>query len=552
MHDDQFTATGPAFTGAGFPRAAFSTGRQGTDSTYGVNVQGSECGVYGESVNTAPRTDRKTPKTKTGVTGVGDGSGVFGRGRAVAGVHGETQNSVAIGVAGISKDKSKRGDSNASGTGVLGATESFRGFGVVGLSIDSLGLTNSKQLPRPGRDPETGVITFPDEFGGKLGGGTGVLGITGIFPKGPFGTSTGVCGVGGTGVLGEGSHEGVHGISSSGIAVLAESDNGTGVISRSTDGVGGFFNSINKEALVGVSGGPGNGVRGTAGSGSGVRGTAGSGSGVSGESTSGFGVFGDSEKQSGVVGRSRSAVAPGVFGVCEKLTGVAGRSTLAPGVFGDSVKQAGVMGRSFDTSAPGVFGFGDAPFKVLGPPAGVLGLNDNSVGVLGSSGKVIGILGNTDKGLGVVGVANFGAGVPTDQITDQGIAVIGLGNSGFGAAGLSTSGTGIFGSSKTGLAGHFKGPVMIEGDVTIVGGTKSAAVPHPDGSHRQLYCLESPESWFEDFGEARLVNGKAEVRLEPRFRRFGQGEGLPRLPDTVRGLQRHVRNKTCCDWFSSV
>jgi len=147
----------------------------------------------------------------------------------------------------------------------------------------------------------------------------------------------------------------------------------------------------------------------------------------------------------------------------------------------------------------------------------VLGLNDNSVGVLGSSGKVIGILGNTDKGLGVVGVANFGAGVPTDQITDQGIAVIGLGNSGFGAAGLSTSGTGIFGSSKTGLAGHFKGPVMIEGDVTIVGGTKSAAVPHPDGSHRQLYCIESPESWFEDFGEARLVNGQTEVRLDRGF-----------------------------------
>jgi len=506
-HEDQFTATGPAFTGAGFPRAAFSTGRLGTDSTYGVNVQGSECGVYGECVNTAPRTDRKTPKTKIGVTGVGDGSGVFGRGRAVAGVHGETQNFDAIGVVGVSKDKRRPPDSNASGVGVLGATESFRGFGVVGLSIDSLVLTDSTQLPRPGRDPETGTPALPNEFRGKLGGGTGVYGETGIFPKGALGTSTGVFGVGGTGVVGVGVHEGVHGISSSGIAVLAESDNGAAVVGRSTHGVAGFFNSVDKEALVGVSGGPGNGV----------RGTAGSGSGVSGESTSGFGVFGDSEKQSGVVGRSRSAVAPGVFGVCEKLTGVAGRSTLAPGVFGDSVKQAGVMGRSFDPSAPGVFGFGDAPFKVLGPPAGVLGLNDNSVGVIGSSAKVIGMLGNTDKGLGVVGVANFGAGVPTDQITDQGIAVIGLGNSGFGAAGLSTSGTGIFGSSKTGLAGHFKGPVMIEGDVTIVGGTKSAAVPHPDGSHRQLYCMESPESWFEDFGEARLVNGKAEVRLDRGF-----------------------------------
>ena len=516
MHDDQFTATGPAFTGAGFPRAAFSTGREGTDSTYGVNVQGSECGVYGESVNTAPRTNRETPKAKTGVTGVGDGSGVFGRGRAVAGVHGETQNFDAIGVVGVSKDKRKPPDFNASGVGVLGATESFRGFGVVGLSIDSLGLTDSTQLPRPGRDPETGTPALPNEFRGKLGGGTGVYGETGIFPKGALGTSTGVFGVGGTGVVGVGFHEGVHGISSSGIAVLAESDNGTGVISRSTDGVGGFFNSLNKEALVGVSGGPGTGVRGTApGGGSGVRGESSKGIGIEGVSTKGIGVFGDSAEQSGVVGRSRGTTAPGVFGFCAKLTGVAGRSTDAPGMFGDSVKQAGVMGRS--ASSAGVFGFGDSAFQVSGPPSGVLGVNDKSIGVLGSSAKVIGVLGNTDKGLGVVGVANFGAGVPTDQITDQGIAVIGLGNSGFGAAGMSTSGTGIFGSSKTGLAGHFKGPVIIEGDVTIVGGTKSAAVPHPDGSHRQLYCIESPESWFEDFGEARLVNGQTEVRLDRGF-----------------------------------
>jgi hypothetical protein len=141
------------------------------------------------------------------------------------------------------------------------------------------------------------------------------------------------------------------------------------------------------------------------------------------------------------------------------------------------------------------------------------------VGVIGSSAKVIGVLGNTDKGLAVVGVANFGAGVPTDQITDQGIGVIGLANSGVGVAGMSTSGTGVFGSSssKTGFAGQFKGAVTIEGDLTVIGGIKSAAVPHPDGSHRQLYCMESPESWFEDFGEAQLVNGKVEVRLDPGF-----------------------------------
>ena len=58
---------------------------------------------------------------------------------------------------------------------------------------------------------------------------------------------------------------------------------------------------------------------------------------------------------------------------------------------------------------------------------------------------------------------------------------------------------------------------MFRGDFTVIGGAKSAAVPHPDGSHRRLYALESPESWFEDFGEAHLVDGKAQIKLDPDF-----------------------------------
>jgi len=46
---------------------------------------------------------------------------------------------------------------------------------------------------------------------------------------------------------------------------------------------------------------------------------------------------------------------------------------------------------------------------------------------------------------------------------------------------------------------------------------KSAAVPHPDGTHRRLYCVESPDSWFEDFGEAPLECGEATVTLDPDF-----------------------------------
>jgi hypothetical protein len=42
-------------------------------------------------------------------------------------------------------------------------------------------------------------------------------------------------------------------------------------------------------------------------------------------------------------------------------------------------------------------------------------------------------------------------------------------------------------------------------------------VRHPDGSFRRWYCQESPEPWFEDFGEGRLTNGRADIRLDQDF-----------------------------------
>ena len=48
-------------------------------------------------------------------------------------------------------------------------------------------------------------------------------------------------------------------------------------------------------------------------------------------------------------------------------------------------------------------------------------------------------------------------------------------------------------------------------------GPKGAVVAHPDGTHRRLYCLETPESWFEDVGFGTLVNGRAVISLDPGF-----------------------------------
>ena len=47
-------------------------------------------------------------------------------------------------------------------------------------------------------------------------------------------------------------------------------------------------------------------------------------------------------------------------------------------------------------------------------------------------------------------------------------------------------------------------------------GTKSAVVETSTG-RRRLFAMESPEVWFEDFGQGRLVAGRARVDLDPLF-----------------------------------
>jgi hypothetical protein len=83
-----------------------------------------------------------------------------------------------------------------------------------------------------------------------------------------------------------------------------------------------------------------------------------------------------------------------------------------------------------------------------------------------------------------------------------------------------SNGIGIFASGLQ--AGFFGGDVVVFGgslfsDNLFVSGAKSAVVPFPDGSHRQLYCVESPESWFEDFGFGHLTDGRARIQLDPDF-----------------------------------
>jgi hypothetical protein len=185
---------------------------------------------------------------------------------------------------------------------------------------------------------------------------------------------------------------------------------------------------------------------------------------------SGWGVYGESTLLNGVAGvggHAAGANTPGVFGT---------NQGAGPGVWGSSTSGYGVLGQITSSSTANtvaVYGLNFSSYKGGGPGAG---------------------------GFGLYGLCKNGHGLVGATGTAGGAAVVGASN-------------GIAGA----YAAVFYGPVVVTGGFTVAGGPKSAAVPHPDGTHRRLYCLESPESWFEDFGTAALECGRVQVMLDPDF-----------------------------------
>jgi len=191
-----------------------------------------------------------------------------------------------------------------------------------------------------------------------------------------------------------------------------------------------------------------------------------------------------------------TAANAGVFGRNNDLNGVGtwGEAPNGTGLFGDSGSGSGVAGNS--TSGAGIYGqstSGNGVFAASSTSIGVFGLSGTSYGVLGTSSSAHGVTGTTAAPgyAGLVGVASYN--------NTTGLS---------GVANVGTTGT---------YAAQFSGPVLVNGTLIVGGGGKSAAAKHKDGTHRLLYCVEAPDSWFEDFGEGTLVAGKAEVKLDPEF-----------------------------------
>jgi hypothetical protein len=236
----------------------------------------------------------------------------------------------------------------------------------------------------------------------------------------------------------------------------------------------------------------------------------------------GIGVSGTSFTGIGVSGLGASV---GVFG------GSAGANSVGVGGSSGGTNSVGVSGNSRGIASRGVYGTSDMGIGVHGVTEGtspaVLGENaGGSVGVYGLTTTPAGgqpaVLGvNGGGGPGVVGFSSAGTGVGGG--TDTGIGFGGIASgSGNGVQGQTTSGIAVEGiaTGASGFSGYFTGGlgVAVNGNFTVNHGfAKSAAVRGKDGTLVRLYSLESPESWFEDFGTAQLSNGSVVVPLEPGF-----------------------------------
>jgi hypothetical protein len=199
------------------------------------------------------------------------------------------------------------------------------------------------------------------------------------------------------------------------------------------------------------------------------------------------GVYGYALDDDGVYGYALGTTLYRYAGVngqggSDSTYGVKGMATVFPGLYGQnsSTRYAAVTGRNTMTAvgSAGVAGFGDT-------------VNVAAYGVFGLA-----------RYHGVYGRSKYYNGVRGEASDDNGV-------SGY-FSGTSTSYAGVWGGR-----GSYGWGVYYSGGLSG-SGTKSCVMRTSKGP-TLLYCQESPENWFEDFGSATLSDGRAHVDLEALF-----------------------------------
>jgi len=217
--------------------------------------------------------------------------------------------------------------------------------------------------------------------------------------------------------------------------------------------------------------------------------------GVKGSSTNGTGVYGTT----GVPFGTLSPYGNGVSGIA---------TASANGVYGSSFGGEGVFGNGGDS---GVFGFGKNHgvhgLAIAGD--GVFGDSNSGYGMLASSGNWVGakvVGGGLDSATGDV--------VPALAITSNGSYG---GSTLIEACPAGSSPHCESGSSVFGVDGG--GDVVISGFIFTGGSCHSGCAIKENSTHDAVRFYTPQESLpsVEDVGEAELVGGRAEVRIDPAF-----------------------------------
>ncbi len=208
---------------------------------------------------------------------------------------------------------------------------------------------------------------------------------------------------------------------------------------------------------------------------------------ASGAST-GVGVYGATQQSNGfgVYATNLSAGGTGILGVGNNL----GSYTL----------PTGGAGGAFYGTANGAYGFatGNGGYGVYGRADNV----SSAYGVIGRANNVLGA--GPSQGSGGMFIGNS-YGVTGYQYTTTGQTAGGYFISGDGAGGAtSTTLVEAFSSGGT----HYKIWQNVVGSV-------ATSVPDLNNQPATLHAIETPEFYFQDYGQAKLVNGQAHIDIDP-------------------------------------